>query len=821
MSKQEGKVLLALQAIQKGQIKSLRAAARLFSVPESTLRSRAHGIQSRVDTRPNGHKLTQLEEDSLIEWIISMDSRGAAPRPATVRDMANILLAARGSHPPPTVSKNWPSTFINRREEIRTRVSRRYDYHRALNEDPKSIQAWFTTVQQVIDKNGIQPEDIYNFDETGFAMGLISTQTVVTRQEYYGRRAILQPGNREWVTAIEAICVDGYSLPPCVIFKGKVAIASWFDNLPKDWRFEVSANGWTTDDIGLRWLEKLFIPSTNSRVRGRFRLLILDGHGSHLTPQFDRICSENNIIPLCMPPHSSHLLQPLDVGCFSVLKITYGRFISDLARTGYNHIDKLDFLADFQRARLEAFKPATIQNSFIATGLVPIDAEKVLSKLNISLRTPTPPGTRPGSRSSQFSPKTPRTVVQLQKQASMLKDLLRQRSNSPPSPSKLMLDQIIKGHCISLHNTALLAQENANLRAANEKKRQKRSRSTRQVPCEQGLTVEEGLQLLTQLELPVEAPAVEPHTQVELPIQPNQPAPRAQPRCSGCREVGHRINFQSDIYRICNTVMFKRSFTSKSFTSKSRAGKTAKASKKKYDEQAKEKMQEKVEKVDHPPTGSALTSPIITMVVGQEQRLFAAHEDVLSISPYFRTALKEKVMDDDAKQLALPDEEPEVLSCILEFLYKGDYYPRLFRGKRRDSWHLENAQDPQQTGGCGSSEPTMFHSGVGDVVLRDTVVYCAAERYGLDELKQLALRKQGLQTGIPADVILRSARYAYDNTPDTESRLRAHYLALIIRSRKTFKRSGTMQMEMENGGKLFFDLFVAMCNHMDDLAEIR
>lgn len=55
------------------------------------------------------------------------------------------------------------------------------------------------------------------------------------------------------------------------------------------------------------------------------------------------------------------------------------------------------------------------------------------------------------------------------------------------------------------------------------------------------------------------------------------------------------------------------------------------------------------------------------------------------------------------------------------------------------------------------------------------------------------------------------------HTPDTESKLRAHYLALIIRSRGTFKRSGTMQMEMERGGKLFFDLFVAMCNHMVSL----
>ena len=97
---------------------------------------------------------------------------------------------------------------------------------------------------------------------------------------------------------------------------------------------------------------------------------------------------------------------------------------------------------------------------------------------------------------------------------------------------------------------------------------------------------------------------------------------------------------------------------------------------------------------------------------------------------------------------------------------------------------------------------------------------CAADRYGLDELKRLALRKQGLQSGIQISTILSSARWAYAHTPDTDSKLRAHYLALIIRSRNTFKRSGTMQMEMEEGGKLFFDLFVAMCNHMVSLSFV-
>lgn len=115
-----------------------------------------------------------------------------------------------------------------------------------------------------------------------------------------------------------------------------------------------------------------------------------------------------------MPAHSSHLLQPLNVRCFAVLERAYGPLVSDQARIGYNPIDKLDFLADYPRARMEASQPHIIQNSFAAIGLVPIDSAQVLSKLNISLRTPSPPSSRPSSTSSQFTPKTPRAIVQLQ-----------------------------------------------------------------------------------------------------------------------------------------------------------------------------------------------------------------------------------------------------------------------------------------------------------------------------------------------------------------------------------------------------------------------
>jgi hypothetical protein len=265
---------------------------------------------------------------------------------------------------------------------------------------------------------------------------------------------------------------------------------------------------------------------------------------------------------------------------------------------------------------------------------------------------------------------------------------------------------------------------------------------------------------------------------------------------------------------------------------KDRVAKLTKPPKKSFREVIKQKMAQSLE--NSPPlvgsTSPALTSAIITIVVGQEQRLFAAHEDVLSYSPYFAAACRDHFfISGNDRRIYLSDEEPEIFSCVLEYLYKGDYSPRLVHDKRRDTWSLENQglDTTPKIGGRGLSPAstaqtaTVYLSGIADVILRDTAVYCAADRYGLDELKRLALKKQGLQCGIEVSVILRSARYAYDNTPDTDSRLRAHYLALIIRSRKTFKRSGTMQMEMEMGGKLFFDLFVAMCNHVDDLEQLN
>lgn len=132
----------------------------------------------------------------------------------------------------------------------------------------------------------------------------------------------IQPGNRDWVTIIQGICAAGWAIPPFIIFGGKVLISSWYPGLPREWVIETSANGWTTNELGLKWL-KHFNAHTKERTVGAYRLLIVDGHESHNSAVFHQYCTEYKIITLCMPPHSSHLLQPLNVGCFAPLKRAY------------------------------------------------------------------------------------------------------------------------------------------------------------------------------------------------------------------------------------------------------------------------------------------------------------------------------------------------------------------------------------------------------------------------------------------------------------------------------------------------------------------
>lgn len=85
----------------------------------------------------------------------------------------------------------------------------------------------------------------------------------------------------------------------------------------------------------------------------------------------------------------------------------------------------------------------------------------------------------------------------------------------------------------------------------------------------------------------------------------------------------------------------------------------------------------------------------MTIAVGPGGRLFAGHEEVLNRSPYFAAALRAQFFD-GGRVLSLPDESPEVLSAVLEYLYKGDYAPHLVYNKKRDTWQIDEDDNSKQ-----------------------------------------------------------------------------------------------------------------------------
>ncbi|KAM5527928.1 transposase [Fusarium oxysporum f. sp. phaseoli] len=282
-------------------------------------------------------------------------------------------------------------------------------------------------------------------------MGMIASGMVVIGIDRRGKLKSVQPGNWEWITVIQAINADGWAVQPFIIGAGQYNLANC-----------------------------------------SYRLLILDGHESHHSIDFERYCEENKIIRLCMPPHSSHLLQPLDVGCFSVLKNAYGREVEHLIRCSITHVSKTEFFPAFYAAFQTTMTERNIKSAFRGAGLVPLNAENVVSKLDMQQRTPTP---------VEEVSKTPKTVLEAGSQSEYIGRRIRRRQNSSPESILGALKSLSKGTKAVMHEVTLLPGQVQDLQQANEVlSRRRRARRTRLQ--ERGvMTLEEGRQVIDQMDV--------------------------------------------------------------------------------------------------------------------------------------------------------------------------------------------------------------------------------------------------------------------------------------------------------------------------------
>ena len=395
------KLELAVEHIRENPGISQRQTCQIYGVARSTLQARLQGRQSTQTYHASTQRLSSNEEQVLITWIERMTSWGWPPRIQQFEYMVKELLMAKGDKAP--LGDHYYQKFLKRHSEFSTKWKRNLDQVRKDAEQPAIFRHWFDLFLSIRTKHGIADEDIYNMDEKGFAMGIADSAKVIIKRGTMPFN--VHAGNRDWVSLIECVSGCGRILSAYIIFPGKRIQDDWLNAITDgSITLQVSPNGWTDADIAVHWLKTVFHYHTK-HSKGQFRLLLLDGHTSHISIEFIKFCEQMKIIALCLPPHSTHLLQPLDVGVFSPLNKTYKKLVSANSRYGAMNVTKIEFLDHIQKARKQAMMTTNVMGGWRGAGLIPYDPQHVLSKLL------TPPDVAVASIST---PTTPTTVRRIQ-----------------------------------------------------------------------------------------------------------------------------------------------------------------------------------------------------------------------------------------------------------------------------------------------------------------------------------------------------------------------------------------------------------------------
>jgi hypothetical protein len=319
-----------------------------------------------------------------------------------------------------------------------------------------------------------------------------------------------------------------------VIVKGKYHLANWTTEggFPPDWVIKTTPNGWTDNETGLDWI-KHFDKHTKSRTKGIYRLLILDGHESHISAEFEAYCKDNSIITLSMPPHSSHLLQPLDVALYSPLKRAYSKEIELFIKASINHITKVEFFQAFKAAHYAIFTENNIKAGFNAAGLVPHNPDEVISKLDVRLRTPTP-GPSSQESASTYNPRTPSNPQQTTRHSSFIKSRVSAHQGSSPTPIYAAVDQMAKGMNRIAHEMTLMRDRMRTLEEANLALSKRRKAKKSRLQLGGSLTIKESQQLLDE-----RAKGKRPATNEGENKGSSKRRATGGRRCGNCGETGH------------------------------------------------------------------------------------------------------------------------------------------------------------------------------------------------------------------------------------------------------------------------------------------
>lgn len=372
----------AVKSVKNKEMGSFKAS-RIFNVPQTTLERYVkicYDEEGSTGPRSIGRQPTLAKhvEEDLAKYCTLMENRFYGLTTRDVRAMAFKIASMNGikhrfSKTSELAGRKWLKGFFRRNPTISVRQPQGLSFSRAKGFNPEDVAKFFELYDPCLQQIKNNPSRLYNCDETGITVVQHKHSKVVALK---GKRQVasLQSAERgALMTVVTCASAVGQFIPPMIIFPRKNMKLELMNGTPPGSIYACHPSGWIQSEIFTDWLRH-FISHVKPTEADPV-LLVFDGHFTH-TRNLDVITTarENHVIIVCLPPHSSHKMQPMDVGFMKPLKTFYAQEVEIWLRANFGRVVTVYQIGElFGRAYMKA---ATVQNAakgFQSTGLFPMN----------------------------------------------------------------------------------------------------------------------------------------------------------------------------------------------------------------------------------------------------------------------------------------------------------------------------------------------------------------------------------------------------------------------------------------------------------------
>ncbi|XP_043215542.1 uncharacterized protein LOC122378496 [Amphibalanus amphitrite] len=267
--------------------------------------------------------------------------------------------------------KDWLQGFLKRHPDLSIRSPEATSMARAVGFNRPQVERFFTIYKEVLDADNYGPAKVWNMDETGIST--VQTPGKIVASKGVKRVGKITSAERgKLVTVLCAANAAGGYLPPLLVFGRTRMVGSLMNGAPPGSVGTCTKSGWTDREVFLQWFQH-FLKSVKPRVEEK-HILILDGHHSHKSIEVIDLAREHGVTIITLPPHSSHSMQPLDVGVFKAIKSSYNSAADSWMRAHPGRrVTEYEVAQIFGTAYTRAATMERAINGFRASGIWPCE----------------------------------------------------------------------------------------------------------------------------------------------------------------------------------------------------------------------------------------------------------------------------------------------------------------------------------------------------------------------------------------------------------------------------------------------------------------